>query len=404
MLLVTDGEQRSALAVVRSLGRAGVPVAVGASSPHSLAGSSRYCVKELHYPSPHKSAPDFQHFIAEEIARGGYRMLIPMTDVTVRLVAEMRDDIPGNLIVPMPSAEVVRQSQDKAYVLALAQRLRIPCPRTVTPEENEDVREAARHLPFPVVIKSRFSHFYQDGHWRLGRVQYASNPEELAARYRESSQNIPKPLVQEKLTGEGLGVFMLIWNGRLKGAFCHRRLREKPPWGGVSVYRESVCLDETLMAQSAALLQELGWQGVAMVEFKMDPRDRVAKLMEVNGRFWGSLQLAVDAGADFPLMLYRLACGENVPAQFKYRVGIKSRWLLGDLDHLLISMRNPEALNGSAPRSRLHALMQFLKFYEPGIRYEVFRMGDPRPGWFESKSYVETMLKNLTKGGRGSIC
>jgi predicted ATP-grasp superfamily ATP-dependent carboligase len=404
MVLVTDGDQRSALALVRSLGRAGIPVTVAASGPQSLAGSSRYCVKRVCYPSPHTDIANFQRFLSEEIARGGYRMLIPVTDVTVRLVAEMRDRMAGQIIIPMPPAEVIHQSQDKAFVLALAQKLGIACPRTVTPADGEDVREVARDLAFPVVIKSRFSYFYQDGRWRSGRVQYASSPEELAARYRESSQHIPQPLVQEKLNGEGRGVFLLVWNGQLKGAFCHRRLREKPPWGGVSVHRESIPLDQKLVEQSFTLLKALGWQGVAMVEFKMDARDGTAKLMEVNGRFWGSLQLAIDAGADFPLLLYRLATGENVPAQFEYRVGVKSRWLLGDLDHLLITMRNPGALNGSAPRSRLHALAQFLKFYEPGIRYEVFRMDDPRPGWFESKSYFQDMLKGLTRGGGDRSC
>jgi predicted ATP-grasp superfamily ATP-dependent carboligase len=331
-------------------------------------------------------------------------MLVPMTDVTVRLVAEMRDRIPGHVILPMPPKEIVEQSQDKGYVLALAQRLGIPCPRTISPAEGEDVREAARDLPFPVVIKSRFSHFYRDGHWRLGRVQYAYNREELAAKYRESSQNISKPLIQEKLSGDGLGVFLLIWNGQLKAAFCHRRLREKPPSGGVSVYRESISLDEKTVEQSFALLKALGWQGVAMVEFKMDLRDGVAKLMEVNGRFWGSLQLAIDAGLDFPLMLYRLACGGHVQPQLKYRVGVKSRWLLGDLDNLLTTLRSPATLNGSAPRSRFRAIIDFLKFYEPGIRYEVLRMGDFRPGWFESKSYFHAMLKSLTRSGRGSSC
>jgi predicted ATP-grasp superfamily ATP-dependent carboligase len=393
MVLITDGDQRSALAVVRSLGRAGVPVTVGAAQSHSLAGSSRYCLKQLCYPTPYERAADFQDFIAQEMARGGYRMLIPMTDVTVQLIAGMRDRIPSKTIMPLPPAEVINQSQDKARLLALAKQLSIPCPRTVSPEENEDVCEAARDLPFPVVIKSRFSYFYQEDHWRLGQVQYAYNRKELAAKYSESSQSIPGPLVQEKLTGEGLGVFLLVWNGNLKGAFVHKRLREKPPWGGVSVYRESAPLNETLLGQSYALLKALGWQGVAMVEFKMDGRDGKPKLMEVNGRFWGSLQLAIDSGVNFPLMLYRLACGENVPAQLRYRVGVKSRWLLGDLDHLLITLRNPAGRNGSASPSKLRAVIQFMKFYEPGIRYEVLRLNDPRPGWFESKTYLQTMLK-----------
>ena len=84
----------------------------------------------------------------------------------------------------------------------------------------------------------------------------------------------------------------------MRAVFAHRRLREKPPSGGVSVYRESVAPDPSLVARAAALLAGLGWRGVAMVEMKTDARTGTPYLMEVNGRFWGSLQLAVDAGVD----------------------------------------------------------------------------------------------------------
>ena len=170
------------------------------------------------------------------------------------------------------------------------------------------------------------------------------------------AKRIPEPLIQEKLNGEGQGVFLFVWDGELKSAFCHRRLREKPPSGGVSVYRESIPLDHNLVDKSFALLQALRWNGVAMVEFKVDARDGVPKLMEVNGRFWGSLQLAVDAGINFPLLLYRLACGEEVPAQFDYKAGVKSRWLLGDLDHLLIRLTHRNTGNGVPVNAELRAV------------------------------------------------
>lgn len=393
MVLVTDGDQRSTLAVVRSLGRAKIPVSVAGDHPRTLAGSSRYCTERVCYPSPYSDLPGFQSFVAEELTRGKYQVFMPMTDVSIRLTAEMRDRIHPHTAVPIPPAEIIHRSQDKAYVLALAEQLGIPCPRSVSASEGGDIRAAVQSMPLPVVIKPRFSRFYHRGHWRSGSVQYAYSVDELAAKYEESSRTIPNPLIQEKLVGEGRGVFLLVWNGELKGAFCHRRLREKPPWGGVSVYRESIAPDETLIQQSFALLKALDWQGVAMVEFKVDRRDGVPKLMEVNGRFWGSLQLAIDAGADFPLLLYRHACGENLRPQFDYRVGVKSRWLLGDLDHLLITMKSPEHRNGSPPNSKLHALAQFLKFYEPGIRYEVLRMDDPKPGWFEAKAYLGALIR-----------
>jgi predicted ATP-grasp superfamily ATP-dependent carboligase len=170
----------------------------------------------------------------------------------------------------------------------------------------------------------------------------------------------------------------------------------------VSVYRESVPLDRSLVEQSAELLRAMNWQGVAMVEFKLDQRDGQAKLMEVNGRFWGSLQLAVDAGVNFPLLLYRLALGEDVPAQTQYRIGTKSRWLLGDLDHLLIRLARPA--NGTAGSSRWQACRDFLRFREPDLRYEILRRGDTGPGWFELRCYLREMFspKRASAGRRPS--
>src|SRR5262244_1944024 len=119
--------------------------------------------------------------------------------------------------------------------------------------------------------------------------------------------------------GEGRGAFLFVWNGELKAAFCHRRLREKPPWGGVSVLRDSVPYDAQVVNDSFRLLQTLGWdRGAAMVEYKRDSRDGRLKLMEINGRFWGSLQLAIDAGMDIPAMAYQAVHGQDVAPQANY--------------------------------------------------------------------------------------
>lgn len=405
-VLVTDGDQRSTLALVRALGRAGISVVVGESRTESLAGSSRYCAARVRYPSPSEDSAAFQQFLYEELKREQHSILIPMTDVTTRLVAQVRASIEPLVNVPIPAEDAIHRSQDKGYVIELAQELGIPCPRTVSLDNGGDPAELARAMHFPVVVKPRFSHFFRSGHWLSGPVVYARTPEELTFKFSESDRQIPRPLIQEKLTGEGRGVFLLIWNGELKAAFCHRRVREKPPSGGVSVYRESIPLDELLVEKSLALLKELDWQGVAMVEFKIDRQDGLAKLMEVNGRFWGSLQLAIDAGMNFPLLLYRLARGENVSPQFDYRVGVKSRWLLGDLDCLLITIKTSGHANGLPGPSwpRLKALAQFLKFYERDLHYEILRLDDTRPGWFESKSYFFGTLRDLNRGREASKC
>jgi len=403
-VFVTDGEQRATLAVVRALGRAGISVTVGSEGPRSLAGSSRYCTGKVCYPSPSKDARGFQAFLREEMMGGGCRVLLPMTDVTMRLVAQMRAYLVSHVRLPIPSEEEIKLAQDKRQILLLALQLGIACPETFMLQESESLAEVAQRVRYPVVVKPRFSWFLRDGTCVPGTVQYARDPEDLLSKYQSFHRQIPFPLVQEKIEGEGRGVFLLVWDGELKAAFCHRRLREKPPWGGPSVYCESVTLDKELLQKSFELLQATGWQGPAMVEFKVDNRDGRAKLMEVNGRFWGSLQLAIDAGINFPLLLYRLANGEDVPPQLNYQVGVKSRWLLGDLDHLLIRLAGHGELNGCSSQgaSRLRTCLDFMKFYERNLRYEVFRLEDPGPGWYECKSYFGGLLRRFAQRTEGA--
>ena len=393
-VFVTDGEQRATLALVRALGREGVPVVVGSKSDRSLAGSSRFCAGRFRYASPSDAGPEFQAGLLREMESGRYKVLIPMTDITTILVAQARTALESYVRVPIATAEQIHGVQDKRKVLLAAQKVGIGCPATFMLHDGEDLDAVAETLQYPVVIKPRLSWVYRDGKWYSGGVQYAHDPSDLKTKYSRAHAAIPGPLVQERIDGEGRGVFLLVWNGELKAAFCHRRLREKPPWGGVSVYRESVPFDREIVEKSYRLLQAFGWQGPAMVEFKVDNRDGQMKLMEVNGRFWGSLQLALDAGMNFPLLYYRLAIGENPASQFDYAPGVRSRWLLGDLDQLLIQWTHRAKGNGFSPNggSKLRASLDFMKFYEPKLHYEVLRFEDPAPGWYECKAYVQALL------------
>jgi predicted ATP-grasp superfamily ATP-dependent carboligase len=311
-VFVTDGNQRSSLAVVRALGKLGVRVTVGETQVPSLASSSRYCVRAVRYPSPVASPAAFADLVGAELRNGGYDMFLPMTDVTCRIAGDILARAP-QVRVPLPAADIVVRAQDKAAVIEAARQAGLDCPKTYTPAGREELEAVARQLQYPVVVKPRFSVYFAEGRWFRTQVQYASSPNDLIAKYVRAASQAQAPLIQELVPGDGFGVFLLLWDGELKAAMCHRRIREKPPTGGVSVLRETVPLDQALVSASASLLKQLGWQGVAMVEFKGDEKPCV---MEINGRFWGSLQLAIDAGMNFPAILYRLCCGESVAADF----------------------------------------------------------------------------------------
>jgi len=190
--------------------------------------------------------------------------------------------------------------------------------------------------------------------------------------------------------GVGEGFFALRWSGRIVAMFAHRRLREKPPTGGVSVYRESIPLDEALVGPGRRLLEALDWQGVAMVECKREETTGRQVIMEVNGRFWGSLQLAIDAGVDFPSLLVRCAAGETVPETRQYDVGIRSRWFWGDVDHLYLRLRDPRA------GSRLRALLDFFRVRPGRDRAEVWRWRDPAPFVVETLQWLRSLLSRVT--------
>ena len=132
-----------------------------------------------------------------------------------------------------------------------------------------------------------------------------------------------------------------------------------------------------------------------MVEFKEDAATGTPYLMEVNGRFWGSLQLACDAGIDFPGVLVGLALGEEVDVARSYRIGIRSRWLWGDVDHFLWMFRNSAERRSLPPYlpGRLGTLLRLLILWRPRDRFEVLRFCDPKPFFRESVEWVRSIMK-----------
>jgi predicted ATP-grasp superfamily ATP-dependent carboligase len=177
-------------------------------------------------------------------------------------------------------------------------------------------------------------------------------------------------LIQEWIPdGGGIFGFSALFDGasNMKAAFIHRKLRMYPVQGGPSTLREGVEHPQ-IMELGFSLLKSLNWKGVAMVEFKVDPRDGIPKLMEVNPRFWGSLHLAVVSGVDFPYLILKMARGERFEPILHYPVGKRCRWLLfGDILHFL---KNP---------NRFHLRPSFFHFFEPDTSYDIISKEDPLP-------------------------
>lgn len=387
-VLVLDANQRSALAVTRSLGKHGLTVFTAEEDASSLAGQSRFVSAHFTYPSPRLSADAFTLELANLVKQHRIDLLLPMTELTTSLVLGTRSRF-HRAKVPFSDSQTVASISDKCALMKMAASLGVPYPQTWFCENAASLTCDLDDLDYPIVLKPALSWLEHKGEWCRVAVRTANSAAQARQIFASDSVFQTHPfMIQAFVEGQGKGVFALYDNGKAVTFFAHRRLREKPPSGGVSVLSESVAVDPDLLKHAKALLDAAKWHGVAMVEFKVHP-DGTPYLMEINTRFWGSLQLAIDAGVDFPWLLAQLASDihpEPVPG---YQTGRRLRWLLGDVDNLYLILRD-------ARYSRQDKAMAILRFLTPSpfkTRHEVNRWGDMKPFIHELKAYLEDLRK-----------
>ncbi len=379
-ILITDGNERATLAAARSLVRAGHAVCVTAPTRVSLAGVARGVRSRRLATDPLTDPAGYATELGRIARQEGTGVLLPTTDPSLEAVLEHAAALPEGIDLPFPDLATYRAASDKAHVLRLGRECGFGGPETRTIATPEDWSGALPDAAFfPAVVKPHRSLVTVGA----TRRKVAVTPVADAGACRRALAALPASafpvLLQRWVSGSGEGFFALRWGGRTVAMFAHRRLRETPPAGGVSVYRESIPLDAALVGPGLRLLEALDWRGVAMVECKRERATGRQIVMEVNGRFWGSLQLAIDAGVDFPSLLVRCAAGETVPESRHYRVGVRSRWFWGDVDHLYLRLREG---------SGLRALVDFLRVSPGRDHNEVWRWRDPAPFVVETLQWL----------------
>ena len=399
-VLVLDGQTNQALACVRALGAAGFPVFVASRQRWPLAAWSRYCRGSFRLAG--ESAAGFAPLLAWARARG-VTTVMPLTErACLRLDAQRPDWEAVGIAVGCASGDALRRVFDKAETLALAASCRVAIPPTRTPASPDECRAAADALGYPVVVKARWSNALQNGTFLTDPgTAYAATPRDLEAAVLARRQGPHWPLLQRFVPGQGKGIFALCDRGRIVACFAHERLRDVRPSGSGSSLRRSVAVDPRLRAPAERLLGALAWHGPAMVEFR-DEGAGEPWLMEINGRFWGSLQLAVAAGLDFPTLWVRLLTGETIaPGAAVYREGVTVRWLWGDVKRLLYILKGrPPGFPGPYP-SRLQGLRELVARQPAGTRSETWDPRDPLPALGEWVSGLrELAARAVPNGGR----
>jgi len=335
-VLVTNAHYRNTLATIRSLQKRKIATTVTSHKSTALSFYSRYAKCRYLYYDPLQNSEAFVKSLVKILQKTKPAVLFPVgVDATVPISFNKSKFLPLTS-VPIADYDVLEKAHDKSMTMKIAEECGIPVPKTYFPESLEEVEVISEKIQYPAVIKRRKGSGVGKG------VRIARSRTELLTRYREIEgysgdsliEEQTKPLIQEYIPGEIRDICVLFNQGNPRAALAQRRIWTWPPNGGPGILNETI-QDQKLQQLAIKLLKKIRWHGLAQVEFKLDENGQ-PKLMEINPKFWGTLELSIKAGIDFPSLLYDMAMNGDIEPIYAYQNQLTILWLFPYNMHYLI--------------------------------------------------------------------
>jgi predicted ATP-grasp superfamily ATP-dependent carboligase len=384
------------LAVVRELGSYGVPVHGVGSREDAIGRASRWCNGFSVRPGGPISV-----WLPALIRKTSARALLAISEDDLLRLAKLGPVVERCHILT-PRTAPLGVVLNKLQTLAVADAIGIDAPESWQPVATDNFTAHATALQFPVILK------WADPPAILPRLaahalsfekaEFVADAAALLAALHRYDIVAAWPLVQHYVPGMGLGQMFHMANGRATLTFQHRRIHEWPPEGGVSTLCASVSLDEhgEQRAKSEALLARIGWQGPAMVEYRYDAASGRYWLMEINGRFWGSLPLSSHSGVHFAWETYRSALFGGIEPQPRIK-SRRARYMIPETRRLLQLLLGAKSADPQFRATPWHDLIGYiLGFFDPRMRYFVWRWSDPGPFMADMRNIMRKALRRET--------
>jgi predicted ATP-grasp superfamily ATP-dependent carboligase len=325
--VVVIGDHVQALGIIRSLGRHGIPTYLLHDKNLCIGRFSRYLSKFIKMPNLDDSSEfiDFLINVAKKYHLNGW-ILMPTNDAAVKIISQNKEILEECYRVPTPGWEITKFALNKTLTYSIAEKLGIPTPKTFHFSSFSDC-DQSRDIQYPIIVKGvEGLSFYK----KTGVKAFKVNSSDDLKKICNDIFHLVDPseiIIQELIPGNTDGVHSFcsfFKDGRAMGVWTGRKIREHPMGLGTATFAESIYTPEIIEIGSK-ILRVMGYYGISEIEFKKDPRDNKFKLIEMNARTWLWVSLAIQAGVDFPYMLYRdMVCDEIAPVKsFKECV----RWL-----------------------------------------------------------------------------
>jgi peptidoglycan/xylan/chitin deacetylase (PgdA/CDA1 family) len=392
-VLVAEAHTMGSLAVIRSLGRAGYPVHACSSRPDAVGFWSNYSCARAAHPDYEKA--EFADWLRLYIRKHQIRAIIPSEGMLLALRPRFNEY--ADLFPLTQQPELVYRVMSKSDVFECLTRV-------ATSDSVSDhippsmVVDCPDHLPNKSEIENLGPEHYlkvdscyaKDG--QDSAVYHTNSANETYDKLKGLAPNFRKVLIQRHVPGQGVGVFFLWWKGHLLAEFMHRRLHEVPHTGGQSSLRES-WWHSAIRNDALAKLSYLGWEGVAMMEYRWDPASAQFYFIELNARFWGSLHLALHAGVDFPVLLIDTFQGRSRACVNRFTLGVRCRHTFPmEVQYVWSRLRDRQL----RVRSRVWSLFEFLLLsLDPRVFSDLSFRGDRELYWRGVVQFMRSVLPRV---------
>lgn len=357
---IVPGGEHTALSVVRSLGKKKIKSTVISENPQALAFSSKYCTQGRVCNS---SLDIFSGFSKDDI-------VMPILEDQVVELAKNRTAFTCKMA--FPEYPVIEKASNKKTVLERANELKIPCPKTFFFKDagngSAEFENIADSISFPAVIKPFRGHGGQG-------VSFINSVDPIISDYEETVRRFGPVMIQEKIPyNERYSVAVIMnFDQEIRLSCVLKELRYFPVDSGPATFVETIKRPE-LVAYAQEILESFDFYGIAELDFINDSRKNTPLLMEINPRFWGSLQGAVSAGVDFPYQLYTLFKEGNIDKREDYQQGIRTRNVIfNDYRRLCSIIKGDYQI-----RYKISSCIAFLQFYRDDA-YFIFDLDDMKP-------------------------
>jgi D-aspartate ligase len=305
------------LGIIRTLGRVGVPVYGVHEDRLAPAAASSYLAGKFIWRTGGENVERFLQGMAELGRHLGRRaLLVPTDDLAAILVAEHAADLEEWFVFPRAPASLPRTVASKWGLYQLCKRLGVPCPEAVIPRSRSDVEAFLDRATFPVVAKGAEAWLLPGSGVKSTTI--VKTPEQLLNLYDRVTAGSSTGVIFQEYIPRDCGedwIFHGYCDARSEclAGFTGVKLRSYPPYAGPTALGRCAS-NEALRREAQALLKAISYRGIMDLDYRLDRRDGLYKLLDFNPRVGAQFRLFEDdAGIDVVRALHLDLTGRPVP-------------------------------------------------------------------------------------------